>query len=76
MPFVQTYNPSVGFAASSPYTGEPIEVRTNLIQCPYTGEPIEVHTNLILFPGEAHAPGLAKDGKPQTVKKIVVKIMM
>ena len=32
MPFVQTYNPSVGFAASSPYTGEPIEVRTNLIQ--------------------------------------------
>ncbi len=31
---------------------------------------------LILFPGEAHVPGLAKDGKPQTVKKIVVKIMM
>ncbi len=37
MPFVQTYNPSVSFAASSPYTGEPIEVHTNLIQCPYTG---------------------------------------
>ena len=30
---MQTYNPSVGFVASSPYTGEPIEVRTNLIQC-------------------------------------------
>ena len=194
---MQAYNPSVGFAASSPYTGEPIEVRTNLIQYTNTGEPtpqkgeiimiydniknaskyktlrediktglekisgletlevgkyeidgkkifasvqqyeskitdpirFENHKNyidiqyiidgeeeiitayadeklrdaeyndvkdvefykytpennkfnmkagdfLILFPGEAHVPGLAKDGKPQTVKKIVVKIMM
>lgn len=30
---------------------------------------------VILFPGEPHAPGLAKYGKPQKMKKIVVKIM-
>lgn len=31
---------------------------------------------VILFPGEPHAPGLAKYGKPQKMKKIVVKIML
>ena len=74
MRFVQTYNPSVSFAASS--TKARLRMPQALLRCPYTGEPIEVRTNLILFPGEAHVPGLAKDGKPQTVKKIVVKIMM
>ena len=29
--FMQTYNPSVTYGASSPYTGEPIEVRADLI---------------------------------------------
>lgn len=33
-------------------------------------------TKDVLFPGELHRPGLAKNGTPSPVKKVVVKIPM
>ena len=41
MRYMQTYNPSDGFAASSPYTGEPNEVhrKSTISQSAYADSP-------------------------------------